>query len=88
MEEHQPKNVDWLSAVEMEREMESLARDIKQIGETHGRNVLNLVIVVEYLKRLVDNARVVRYLARNYPEILTRFQKIVESRRLEDAAET
>jgi hypothetical protein len=65
--------------------MESLSKGFKQIEETHGSNVLNLVIVVGYLKKLLDNARVVRYLAQNYREILTEFQKIVESRGLEDA---
>jgi ParB-like chromosome segregation protein Spo0J len=88
IDQENPKNVDGLSAVEMarmEREMESLSKGFKQIEETHGSNVLNLVIVVGYLKKLLDNARVVRYLAQNYREILTEFQKIVESRGLEDA---
>jgi hypothetical protein len=83
------KHVDGLSPADMarmEREMESLSGDFKQIEETHGKNVLNLVIVVGYLKNLLDNARVVRYIAQNYPEILTEFQKIVESRTLEDPA--
>jgi hypothetical protein len=88
IDQENPKNVDGLSAVDMarmEREMESLSKGFKQIEETHGSNVLNLVIVVGYLKKLLDNARVVRYLAQNYREILTEFQKIVESRGLEDA---
>ena len=51
----------------MEREMESLSKDFKKIEEIHGKNVLNLVIVVGYLKRLLDNVRVVRYMARPTP---------------------
>jgi hypothetical protein len=84
------KNMDGLSITDMarmEREMESLSKDFKQIEETHGKNVLNLVIVVGYLKKLMDNVKVVRYVAQNYPEILTEFQKIIESRSLEDAVE-
>lgn len=84
------KNVDGLSQAEiarMEREMQSLTRDFKQIEETFGKNVLNLVIVVGYLKKLLDNARVVRYLAQNYPEILAEFQKIVESRSFAETSE-
>ncbi len=80
------REVGGLSSIDMarmEREMDSLARDFKQIDEVHGKNVLNLVISVGYLRALLDNARVVRYLAGNYPEILTELQKVAESRMLE-----
>lgn len=82
------KQSDGLSSTDiarMEREMESLSRDFRQIEETYGKNVLNLVIVVGYLKTLIDNARVVRYLAGNHPEILTEFQKTAEARSLTEA---
>lgn len=88
--EESAKHLEGLSIADMarmEREMESLSKDFKQIEETHGKNVLNLVIVVGYLKKLLDNARVVRYLAQQYPEILTEFHKIVESRTLQDASD-
>lgn len=67
--------------------METITSDFKQIEDSHGKNVLNLVIVVGYLKSLLENARVVRHLASNYPELLTQFQKIAESRSLTDGAE-
>lgn len=70
----------------IEREMEGLEADFKAIEESHGKNVLNLVIVVGYLKKLLDNARVVRYLSRNHPEILAEFQKLVEARNLQELA--
>lgn len=70
----------------MEREMESLSQDSRLIAETHGRNMLKLVLVVSYLKELLDNARVVRYLSQTYPEILTEFQKVAESKSLADGA--
>jgi hypothetical protein len=70
----------------MEREMESHAQEFKLIEESHGKNVLNLVLVVGYLRKLTDNARVVRYLSQRYPEILAEFQKLVESRTLGDNA--
>ena len=66
-----PKNADGLSPADMarmEREMETLSRDFRHIEETHGRNVLNLVIAAGYLKKLVDNARVVRY--RQRPQVV------------------
>ncbi len=58
----------------------------KSFEETHGKNVLNLVIVVGCVKKLIDNARVVRFLAQNHPELLTEFQKLAESRTLTDNA--
>ena len=85
VEADKPKEVGGLSAKEMgrmERELESLGQDFKLIEETHGRNVLNLVLVVSYLKKLLDNAGIVRYLSRNYSEILTEFQKVTESKSL------
>lgn len=64
--------------------MEAVTGDFKQIEASHGKNVLNLVIVVGYLRKLIDNARIVRYLAGNHPELLTEFQKLTESRTLKD----
>ncbi len=81
------KSIDGLSTIDvarMERETASLATDFKSIEETYGKNVLNLVIVVGYLKNLLNNGKVVQYLVQNYPEILKEFQKIIESRNLDD----
>ena len=44
--------------------------------------MLNLVLVVGYLKKLLENARVVRYLSQRCGDILAEFQKIVESKAL------
>ena len=87
VESEQSKDLAGFSAADMarmEREMETITQDFKLIEESHGKNVLNLVIVVGYLKKLIDNARVVRYLAANYPELLIEFQKLAESRTLTD----
>lgn len=89
IETDQPKEVNGLTPVDMarmEHEMENVVRDFKLIEESHGENVLNLVIVVGYVKRLLDNARVVRYLSQTCPEILAEFQKIAETKKLADAA--
>ncbi len=85
VEADKPKEVGGLSAKEMsrmEREMESLSQDFQLIEETHGRNVLNLVLAVSYLTKLLDNTGVVRYLSRNYPEILAEFQKVTGAKSL------
>lgn len=68
----------------MEREMETVGRDFKAIEESYGKNVLSLVIVVGYLKGLLDNARVVRFLSQNHRELLSEFHKLVESKGLTD----
>ena len=68
----------------MEREMDSLSQDFRSIEKTHSDNVLKLVVAVGYLKKLLDSARVVRYLASKYPEILHELQKIAESKSLEE----
>ena len=62
----------------MEHEMESLGREFKLIEESHGKNVLNLVIVVGYLRKLLDNARVVRFLC---PEPPGNSGRVSEARR-------
>lgn len=84
-----PKKVDELSPAEMarmEREMEVLSDDFREIEDKHGDNVLHLVIVAGYLRKLLGNAHVVRHLAQVSPEIVTEFHKIAESRSLTEAA--
>jgi hypothetical protein len=85
LEPDKPKEVRGLSPEDMsrmEREMENLAQDLHSVEDSHGRNVLNLVLVVGYLKKLLENARVVRYLSQHCSEILAEFQKIVDSKML------
>ena len=89
LESDHPKDIHGLTAddmARMEREMDTLGREFKIIEESHGRNVLNLVMVVGDLRRLLDNARVVRFLSQNHSEILAEFQKLVEARSLGDTA--
>jgi len=53
-------------AARIENEMGKLAREFKLIEESYGRNVLTLVVYVAYLKKLLNNASVVRHLSRRY----------------------
>lgn len=69
----------------LEREMECLGREFKLIEETHGQNTLHLVIVLGYLKKLLNNAAVVKFLSKHYADILAEFQKLAESKGLQDA---
>jgi ParB-like chromosome segregation protein Spo0J len=71
----------------MEREMMELRRNFKVIEETHGENVLHLTLATGYLKKLLNNARIVRHLSQRQPEILTEFQNILEKPELGDTQE-
>lgn len=81
-----PKESHGLSVediTKMEKEMEKVGRDFKQIEESHGQDVLNLVLAQGYLKKLLGNANVVRYLSKKYLDIFEELQKIVELKNLE-----
>lgn len=82
-----PKECAGLSPDEiarMEHEMATLGKEFKLIEESHGRNVLNMVIVGGYLRKLLDNSRVTRFLGQHYPEIAAELQKVAESKSLSD----
>jgi hypothetical protein len=70
----------------MENEMAQLQKEYLLIDESYGRDVLTLTLVRAYLKRLLDNGKLVRLLANRYPEILAEFQHIVDAASLESAA--
>jgi hypothetical protein len=67
----------------MEREMANLQGQYKMVEQTYGQDVLNLVLARGYLAKLLDNAKVVRYLKERQPEVLTEFETIVQSVSLE-----
>ena len=60
----------------MEAEMEMLERDVKEVDETYGENMLNLTLARGYIKRLMDNAKVVRFLTASHAEIFKEFETI------------
>lgn len=68
----------------IEREMDALSSDYRKIEKSHGENVLHLVVVLGYLKSLLDNARVIRFLSQNCPDLLRQFNTIAESKRLNE----
>jgi len=79
------KSKSGLSAEEiakLEREMESLERDFKAVEETYGENMLNLTVARGYVKKLIDNAKIVRFLGANYADVLTEFEAFVASETL------
>jgi hypothetical protein len=67
----------------MEKEMELLQRDLKLVEESHGNQVLNLVLARSYLARLFDNSRVARYLGQHHADIFRELQAVCEGSSLE-----
>ena len=67
----------------MRREMDVLEKDFKSIEDSYGRNVLDLTLALGFLRRLIDNVKVVRFLSAHYNDILIEFNKILEASPLE-----
>jgi hypothetical protein len=68
----------------MEKEMEALQRDLKLTEETHGNQVLNLVLARGYVTKLLGNNRVAKYLNQHHSEIFQELQTIIQSDSLEN----
>ena len=60
----------------LEAEMETLERDLKAVERSYGENMLNLTLAKGYVRKLLDNARVVRFLNGNYGDILAEFERL------------
>lgn len=61
----------------MEREMESLEKDFKMVKTSFAENMMCLTCARGYIKKLLDNAKVVRFLNANYSDIISGFENIV-----------
>lgn len=80
-----PKAKEGLTAEEigkMEQEMEVLEREFKGVEESYGENMLNLTCARGYIKKLLDNAKVVRFLNTNYGDIFSEFETIAAAETL------
>jgi ParB-like chromosome segregation protein Spo0J len=89
LDQSSPKQVKGLTpedVARIEREMQPLESDFRRIEKAHGQNLLNLVVAVGYVKRLLNNAAVVKYLSRKYPDLLPELERIVETTDLTDAS--
>jgi len=61
----------------MEKEMEALERDYRLYQDQFGENSLHLNAVQRYVKRLLENAKIKRFLGNRYPELLEELQELV-----------
>jgi hypothetical protein len=79
-----PKHIEGLTEDQvalMEQESANLDREFRLVEQSYGTDHLDLVVATGYLNRLIENARVVRYLAQSFPELLAEFQKISDTNR-------
>lgn len=67
----------------MEREMANLQGQYRLVEQSYGQDVLNLVLARGYLAKLLENAKVTKYLKQRQPEVLEQFAAIVEATALE-----
>ncbi len=72
------KGIDEDQMARMQSEMQSLQDEYRLIEESLGSTVLNFTVAKGYVSKLMDNAKIIRYLKQNYPEILDEFQKIAD----------
>jgi len=75
----EPKKKAGMSPEEiarMESEMESLERDLKAVTDSYTENMFTLQTAQTYIKTLLKNAKVVRYLTANHAEIYSEFETI------------
>jgi hypothetical protein len=81
VDSERPKRVRGLTADQMaimERESANLEREYRMIEQSHGADQFDLVLASGYVRRLLGNAGITRYLAKHHPEILPELQKIAD----------
>lgn len=77
---HAPKAVRGLKAEDlsqMEKEMETLERDFRVYQDNYGENTLSLNVVQRYVKRLIENTQVKRFLTKRYSDIQEELSDLV-----------
>jgi thiamine biosynthesis protein ThiC len=75
----EPKAKEGITAEQiarMEEEMESLERDLRGVEDSYGENMLNLTLARGYIKKLLDNSKVVRFLTAHHGDIHSEFDGI------------
>ena len=84
--EKQKATIDPGDLAGLERELETLHRQITQHGSSYGDSFTRLTQIRGYLNRLLDNPRVVRYLLAHFPDQLRGFHKVIEFTALDEPA--
>jgi len=70
------KSISPEDLAKMEAEMEVLERDFKAIEDAYAENMLNFTVIRSYLKRLLENAKVVRFISGKHPDLFPEFERM------------
>ena len=60
----------------MESEIESLERDFKAAEANYGENMLNLTSLSRYVKKLLANPKVSRFISTHYADISAELEAV------------
>lgn len=60
-----------------EREMEGIEQEFEMLNDSFGKNLVSLVLLTAFVRKLLDNSAVLRFLTAHHPDYLAEFQKIV-----------
>lgn len=74
-----PKTTAKISREELARleaEVEKSERDYKAVEEGYAENMLNLTVLRGYVRKLLANARIKKFLGSRHDELLTEFERI------------
>jgi hypothetical protein len=63
----------------IEHEMRIQEKDFRMLDDSYNEQVLAMTIARGWLRKLLDNGKIVRFLAQNYREYLAEFQRILET---------
>lgn len=74
-----PSDFSAVDIARMEREMENLQHDYKQVEDTLGETMLVLVVAKGYLVHILRNDAIAGYVTRYYAELLEELMFIMEA---------
>ena len=74
-----PKQVKGLSAEDLarlEQEMKAVEPNFKAVEQSYGKNMFNLTLAKAYVKKLLLNVKVVRFLTSKHSDIFSEFEAV------------
>ena len=74
-----PKQIKGLSAEDLarlEQEMKAVEPNFKAVEQSYGKNMFNLTLAKAYVKKLLLNVKVVRFLTSQHPDIFSEFEAV------------
>lgn len=70
------------AAARLKEEMRGAEAEFKAVEATYGENVLNLTLARNYIRTLIGNARIRRWLIGRHPDILREFESLAATEAL------